>query len=75
MWRVSGTAPLQVCRSNDKFDCVTLDGEKFGRRGNISGGFAPTNRARLAVYDNLMKAREQVRQGGTLRRCCCRAAS
>ncbi|PNW77651.1 hypothetical protein CHLRE_10g445650v5 [Chlamydomonas reinhardtii] len=50
----------EVCRSNDKFDCVTLDGEKFGRRGNISGGFAPTNRARLAVYDNLMKAREQV---------------
>ncbi|KAG2449553.1 hypothetical protein HYH02_005087 [Chlamydomonas schloesseri] len=50
----------EVCRTNDKFDCVTLEGEKFGRRGNISGGFAPTNRARLTVYENLMKAREQV---------------
>ncbi|GLC40305.1 hypothetical protein PLESTB_001807200 [Pleodorina starrii] len=50
----------QVIRSTDTFDCVTLDGEKFGRRGNISGGFMPQNRARLAVYNALMAARQEV---------------
>ncbi|KAG2428819.1 hypothetical protein HXX76_011519 [Chlamydomonas incerta] len=50
----------EVCRKHDSYDCVTVEGEKFGRRGNISGGYAPPNRSRLAAYDNLMKARAQV---------------
>ncbi|EFJ46202.1 structural maintenance of chromosomes protein 3 [Volvox carteri f. nagariensis] len=52
----------EVCRSTDKFDCVTLDGEKFGRRGNISGGYLPQNRARLAVFNALIAARREVTQ-------------
>ncbi|GFR44505.1 hypothetical protein Agub_g5769 [Astrephomene gubernaculifera] len=50
----------EVCRTTDRFDCVTVEGEKFGRRGNISGGFMPQNRARLAVYNTLMAARQQL---------------
>ncbi|GLI71470.1 hypothetical protein VaNZ11_016608 [Volvox africanus] len=50
----------EVCRSSDQFECVTLDGEKIGRRGNISGGYMPQNRARLTIYKVLMGARQEV---------------
>ncbi|GIL90194.1 hypothetical protein Vretifemale_17882 [Volvox reticuliferus] len=49
----------EVCRSSDQFECVTLDGEKVGRRGNISGGYLPQNRARLTIYKMLMAARRE----------------
>ncbi|PNH05003.1 Structural maintenance of chromosomes protein 3 [Tetrabaena socialis] len=58
----------EVCRSTDKFDCVTVDGEKFGRRGNISGGHVVKSRARLAVYEILMHARNEVREKEALLR-------
>ncbi len=54
----------QVCRATDRFDCVTLHGEKFGRRGNISGGYLPPTRSKMGMFRQLVAVRKEVRCWG-----------
>ncbi len=68
--------PKQVCRRTDRFDCVTVEGEKFGRRGNISGGCAPRQESRIAKYkalqdkkDKLARAELQLAEASDKLRC------
>ena len=62
-------ACAQVCRLTDRFDCVVPTGDKWGRRGNISGGFLEEKRSKIGTHRALAEAKKQVGARACIRLC------